>query len=278
MWVSDSPDATSYVNVDRIPEADFLAGRARMRLPSGLTIAGLVTDELGQPVPGARVSQNFAFRHPDRSLLTTADGSFLFRNGRPGDLALTAQATHLAPVVTSMVLNASVGNLRITLPAGLALRGRVVDGAGAPVAGATLEAASPTSDSRTLFEWEAKTGADGRFVWSAAPTEQEYAVYAGGFEARERLKLAAGGPEHTIRLTKLSAPTPTRIHGRVVDAATRHLPPHFKPMGNKAPPIGIPKPAPPGDSANASIAPCLKGTAAFALTTFRPGITRSKCA
>jgi len=80
-WLPDSPESSSYINVERIPEGDFLAGRALMRLKAGLAIAGVVRDESGQAVPGARVTQNFEFRRSERSLLTDADGSFRFRNG-----------------------------------------------------------------------------------------------------------------------------------------------------------------------------------------------------
>src|SRR5206468_12026788 len=107
-WLSDSPESSSYMNVERIPEGDLLAGRALMRLKAGLAIAGVVRDESGQAVPGARVTQNFEFRRSERSILTDADGSFWFRKGRPGNLSLTVQAANLAPVVTSLVFNASI--------------------------------------------------------------------------------------------------------------------------------------------------------------------------
>ena len=227
-WITDSPDAPAYVNVDQIPQADFLAGQALMRLESGLAIAGVVTDESGQPVVGARVTQDFDFHNPERSLPTEADGSFHFRNGRPGNLSLTVQAANFAPVVTSMVFNASLENLHVILPAGRALRGRVVDDADNPVAGATVEPASPTSDSRTLFQWHAKTDAEGRFAWDAAPAVQEYAVYADGYETELHLKLNADTTEETIRLTRKSAPSAARILGQVVDAGTKQPPPSVR--------------------------------------------------
>ena len=227
-WLPDSPESSSYINVERIPEGDFLAGHALMRLKAGLAIAGVVRDESGQAVPGARVTQNFEFRRSERSILTDADGSFRFRNGRPGNLSLTVQAANLAPVVTSLVFNASMENLQVILPAGRVLRGRVVDDGENPVAGATIEAASPSSDSRTLFEWRAKTDAEGLFVWEAAPEVQEYAVYASGYETRSRLPLVADGSEQTIRLTKGTGHAATRIFGHVVDAETRQPPPSVR--------------------------------------------------
>lgn len=220
-WVTDSPDATSYVAVDKIPEADFLAGRALMRLIPGLTIAGFVTDSSGQPVAGARVTRDFDFHGAERNLATDGDGTFEFGNGRPGKLSLTVQAAAFAPVVTSMVLNASIKNIRVILPEARTLRGRIVDDAENPVSGATVEAASPSNDSRKLFQWRTRTDAAGRFVWEAAPAVQEYAVSASGYETQSRLELNADGDEQTIRLARKTSPTPVRIDGEVLDATTK---------------------------------------------------------
>jgi RNA polymerase sigma factor (sigma-70 family) len=227
-WMTDSPDAMPFVNVDKIAEADFLAGRALMRLKPGLVIAGTVSDESGRPVADARVTQDFEFRRPLRSLLTDADGSFQFRNGRPGNLSLTVQAASLAPVVTSVVLSASVENLRIILPAGRVLRGRVLDGADNPIVGATVEAASPSRDSHVFFQWHAKTDAEGRFAWEAAPEAQQYAIHASGYESKASFSLVADGTEQTIRLRNESGPAATPIFGRVVDAETKEPPPSVR--------------------------------------------------
>ncbi|MBI3415427.1 MAG: sigma-70 family RNA polymerase sigma factor [Verrucomicrobia bacterium] len=223
-WVTDSPDMAAYLNVERIPEADFLAGRALMRLKPGLVIAGTVTDESGQPVAGARVTQNYDFHDSERSLVTSAEGSFQFRNGRSGTLSLTIQADNLAPVVTSMVLNASVDNLHVVLPAGQELLGRVVDETDQPIADASIEPASPSSDSRTFFQWHVKADANGRFAWNAAPAVQEYAVSASGFESLRRVKLTADGSEQMIRLTRKLRLASVNVLGEVVDAATKRPP------------------------------------------------------
>ena len=223
IYASDSPDSANYVRVDRIAEADLLAGRAIMRLKAGLTIAGQVTEENGWPVTGAKVTQGFDFNRPELNTVTEADGSFRFGNGRPRELSLTVQAAGLAPVVTSLVMNASVENLQFRLPMGGTLLGRVVDEADQPVAGATIEAASPSSDSRTLFEWRAKADADGRFSWATAPDHQEYAIYASGYESQSRITLAGDGVEQVVKLQKKNVAS-VRILGEVVDAETK-LPP-----------------------------------------------------
>lgn len=223
-YASDSPDSPSYVSVNRLAEADLLAGRAILRAKRGLVIAGVVADEVGQPVTGAKVTQNYDFRSPERTTLTAGDGSFRFGNGRPRELALTIQAAGLAPVVTSFVANASMNSLRFVLPRGELLFGRVLDDAGRPLHGATVEAASPSADSRTLFEWRTKTDADGNFSWDAAPATQSYAVYASGYETKERTVLAADGTEVTIHLKKKAGTAAVRILGEVVDAETKKAP------------------------------------------------------
>jgi len=222
-YASDSPDSPRYVNVERIPEADFLAGRAVMRAQPGLTIAGKVTDESGSPVGGAKVTQSFDFTRPERSMVTDADGLFRFRNGQPRELSLTVQAAGLAPVVTSFVMNASVENLRFTLPPGHTLRGLVVDETGQPIADATVEAASPSADSRTFFEGHARTDRNGIFTWDSAPTRQEYAVYASGYESERRITLVADANAQRIQLKKMRTAS-VRILGQVLDADTK-MPP-----------------------------------------------------
>lgn len=220
-FASDSPDSPAYTSIDRLAEADLLAGRALMRVQRGLVIAGTVATEDGRPVAGAKVTQGFAFSSEDRRVFTDAGGLFRFGNGRPRQLSLTIQAEGLAPVVTTLVVNASVENLNVTLPTGQKLRGQVVDEAGLPISGATVEAVSPSADSRTLFEWRAKTDADGRFRWDAAPASQEYAVYASGYETQSRAILKAGADEQVIPLKKKTGATAVRILGQVVDAETK---------------------------------------------------------
>jgi len=128
-------------------------------------------------VDGAKITQGYDFRSQERTTQTAADGSFRFGNGRPHELALTIQAAGLAPVVTSFVVNASMENLRL-FSRGQFLFGRVLDEAEQPIAKRRSKRQSPSSDSRTLFEWRTNTDAEGRFSWDAAPATQNYAIYA----------------------------------------------------------------------------------------------------
>ena len=220
-FTSDSPDAPSYTKPNTIAEADFLAGRALMRLQRGLVMAGIVADEHGTPIAGAKVTQNWYYRDPERYQMTDAIGSFRFENGRPTEISLTVQAAGYAPVVTSIVMKADADQLRFVLPAGKQLIGRVVDENGKGISGASIEAASPRADSTVLFEWRTKTDAEGRFAWDAAPEILTYAVSASGFEGLRQVKLSAGADEQIVRLTKKTSTASVRILGQLMDAETR---------------------------------------------------------
>jgi RNA polymerase sigma factor (sigma-70 family) len=223
-YVADSPDAPNYTSVDRIPEADLLAGRAVMRAKPGLIIAGNVTDESGSPVSGAKVTQKFDFYHAERNTITQPNGSFRFGNARTGEMSLTVQAAGLAPVVTSFVMNASAENLGFTLPVGRTLLGRVVDELDQPIIGATIQPVSASGDSQTPFQWHADTDGDGKFKSDAAPVGQDYAVHAPGYQSQSRINLAAAGTEQVIRLQKANELGSIKIAGRIVDAETKLAP------------------------------------------------------
>jgi RNA polymerase sigma factor (sigma-70 family) len=220
-FISDSPDAPPYTRPNRIPEGDFLAGRAIMRLQRGLIIAGSVADESGQPIASAKVTQNYNYRDPERYRFTEGDGSFRFENGRSNEVALTLEALAYAPVVTSLVMQASAEQLRFVLPPGRRLFGRVVNESGEPIAGASIEAASPRADSTVLFEWRTRTDADGNFVWHTAPAVQEYAVNAGGYDSQRRVKLSAGAGQQIVRLKRKASTASVRILGQLLDADTK---------------------------------------------------------
>ena len=220
-FVPDSPDSPPYTNVDRIPEADFLAGRVIMRLKRGLIIAGVVVDERNDPVAGAKVTQHWSYIEPERYRITGQDGAFRFENGRPKETFLTLQAAGCAPVVTSIVMKADAADLRFVLPPGKRLMGRVVDENGQAITNAAIAPAGPRADPSVLFDWRAKADVDGRFSWDNAPVTQEYNVVASGFESQPRVNLTADAGEQIVRLTRRASSASVRILGQLLDAETR---------------------------------------------------------
>jgi RNA polymerase sigma factor (sigma-70 family) len=227
LYACNSPDELGYVGIEKISDEDFLAQRAVMRVKSGIIIGGTVTGENTEPIAGAKVSQNYDFRASERNVLTDADGAFGFSNGRPGELPLTVQATGFAPEVISLRLITNVENLQIVLAAGRLLLARVTDEYGQPIRGATIKAASPSEDSRTLFQWDTKTDEDGRFSWDGAPASQYYAIYAPGFQTLSHVTLVADGIEHSVKLEREETPS-VRVLGQVLDAETKLPPPSPK--------------------------------------------------
>ncbi len=168
IYACDSPDELGYVGIEKISRTGLLAQRALMRVKSGIIIAGTVTDENKLPIAGTKVTRSYDFHSSEHNVLTEVDGIFRFSNASPGELSLTFQAGGFAPKVISLHVSTNVETLQIILPAGRNLVGFVTDESGQPIRGATIDAASPTEDSRTLFEWHTKTGDDGRFSWDLA--------------------------------------------------------------------------------------------------------------
>ncbi len=223
LYASDSPDSPATVGVERVAEMDLLAAKSVMQIKSGLIIVGAVIDEAGQPVAGAKITQDFAFRDPQRTSLTSDEGTFQFHNGCPREVSLTVQAEGLAPLVTTVFVDARAERLRVTLPHGQLLLGRVVDELEQPIAHAIIKPRSPTADSRTIFEWHTKSDTEGRFSWENAPSSQEYAVEASEHESEGRIQLIANGTEQVIKLTKQTG-APVRIVIQVVEAETKRPP------------------------------------------------------
>ncbi len=133
-------------------------GTVHLALARAASVAGKVIDEKGQPVPAAQVRlaseggmRAFTRRGPaafigGQGALTAADGSFRLRNLTAGrNLAVEASkvgyATAHRPGVT-LKTGETVANISLTLKKGLEARGRIVDAAGKPIAGAEIRVAS----------------------------------------------------------------------------------------------------------------------------------------
>ncbi len=130
---------------------------ANLALRRAASLAGKIVDEKGLPVAGARVSvaQEFNLRAIRRrgiaaaaqailggGALSGADGTFRLRNIAPErnlevEAVKSGFATARQPGITLKAGDALTG-ISLTLRKGLAARGRIVDAAGKPVAGAQI--------------------------------------------------------------------------------------------------------------------------------------------
>lgn len=126
-------------NVDVPPEAPL-----RVALETAARVSGRVVSADGKPVPRARI--RFRLRQERRlnavgSAFTGADGRFRIDELPPGAHRLAVEATGHPPLVIerfTLVGDRELEGLRLQLPPGSELRGRVVDADGQGIAGANV--------------------------------------------------------------------------------------------------------------------------------------------
>lgn len=193
-----------------------------MVMKKGFTVTGRVLDTDGKPIEGATVAQGsdrFGSHYPD--MRTDKDGRFEFRNVRPEQIVLTVQAKGYAPELQELAPQKELAPVEFRLERGHTLRGRVVDKAGNPIAGAFV--ASDTWRGHRSLRWRVDTDAEGRFRWDEAPAD-EVLIDMGkqGYMIIRRHGLTASDQEHTITMH-----LPLRVSGRVVDRETSEPIPKF---------------------------------------------------
>ncbi len=142
-----------------------------IRLPTGASITGQVTDAAGQPVGEAVVRLG---NHVGGSDVPTArsgvDGRFRLTGCWPGTSALTVQARGHAP--QTIEIESAIGQVTeqdFQLQPSHTLTGTVIDRSGKPVAGAVVRIHG--WQGRDVLDWQTKTDAQGRFQWNDAPAE-----------------------------------------------------------------------------------------------------------
>ncbi|MGC6486037.1 MAG: carboxypeptidase regulatory-like domain-containing protein [Planctomycetota bacterium] len=146
----------------------------RLRLRPGYSIVGNVLNDVGAPVPNARVSLESLPRDARRarSVVTAADGSYRFEDVAAGPVRMVARHASWQPVAAPAVVIGSRrdAELRFERPTMPPLRG-VVRGAedGAAIEGARVELV-PLDQSLGLVEAvTATTGPDGAFLVEGLP-------------------------------------------------------------------------------------------------------------
>jgi RNA polymerase sigma factor (sigma-70 family) len=199
--------------------------RVALALTRGAAVSGVVVDEAGAPVAGARVvaaaaTEPFPVIDPRRDgVVTGKDGAFRLPAVAAGTHRLTASHPDHGPVTTEPFVIDGVtprGGLALQLTAGATVRGVVRDRAGSPVA-----AADVTLVARGHVHWrmrrQAFTGGDGRFTIAGLPRRPVDVVawHPSGASAIVEVDLAAAR-EHDLALTLDIAGV---IEGVVVDRA-----------------------------------------------------------
>jgi RNA polymerase sigma factor (sigma-70 family) len=196
-----------------------------MQLERGLTIAGLVRNEAGEPVAGAEVhfsgpgndmslADNIQFG-PDTTARTDAHGRWSC-NLIPRDFEqLSLVVTHQDYAEANLKVRPSgpdADRLVVTLPAGLLVAGVVQDSSGRPIEGAVVRQVRLNGE----HERSRTTEASGAFEFkNAAAGELLLAVQAEGFAPAVRT-LQVAGNEPALRFELGPGQL---LHGRVVDEA-----------------------------------------------------------
>lgn len=155
-------------------EVSVLGEPMRLQLQPGFEITGFVLNDVGAPVPNARVSVESVLGEQRRARFTetSADGSYRFTNMAAGPAQLVARHESWQPArAAALVIGGrKQTDFRFDRPSMIPLRGRVLSAATQkPIAGATVQLV-PVSDSLGLVDAIATTtAADGTFLLGGLP-------------------------------------------------------------------------------------------------------------
>jgi Carboxypeptidase regulatory-like domain len=150
---------------------------------------------------------------------TDANGRFTLGIREGAIAALTARRAGFGPAMQTVRVGAEPQRITLTLSQPRRLAGRVVNGAGRPIVGATLSLDSWRGSQ--ALEQNITTDADGRFVWEDAPSEEvRVQVYGDGY-LRTTVSVVAGAPNSIVLESR------TTVKGTVVDAQTGERIPRF---------------------------------------------------
>ncbi len=194
-------------------------GRFVFKLSRGVTVQGVVVDKQGKPVPKAKVVVGKLGKGEFRETTTLEDGSYVAKACRPGETCVAVSAKGFATRVLDLNLAADFSPLNITLESGRALRLKVVNQAGQPVAKAMISANLSESTLAHLGKSDTNGLAN---VQAPSAGTITIRVSAGGYAAAE-VEVTADGQEHSIVLTKEMV-----LSGIVTDATTGRPIPQFR--------------------------------------------------
>jgi hypothetical protein len=216
-WVTHPEFLRGVVNA---PLDAMVAGKADVVLKPGEVIEGRILDDVGKPLAGASIvaaaSRDVSSDRPQS--VSDVDGRFRMANVEPGIKSVVVSAPGRMPELRAVQASRGMSPLEIRLRPGKALRGRVVDENGKPIAGAHVSIGDWRNVRVRL--WSTRTGAEGRFVWDSAP-DDEVTIYAArpgysgdghGVTADEREKVWTLSESMHIHGTVTDAKSGKRIH------------------------------------------------------------------
>ncbi|HEY6228336.1 MAG TPA: sigma-70 family RNA polymerase sigma factor, partial [Verrucomicrobiae bacterium] len=207
-------------NLPPVSIRELRAGRARLKIAAGVDLSGIVVDANGIAVEGAAVVEsvgNGNLRILSRKT-TDARGAFHLPNQQEREVLLGASAEGHGSISTLVTISKGMEVVRLQLPMETPLVGRVTDQQGSPIADAHVGLIDYMNDGIGL-EWGAETLADGRFVWTGAPTNELILYVTAEGYAPQLARAKAGPKEHVIRL-QAGVRERLRFTGTVTDADT----------------------------------------------------------
>jgi uncharacterized GH25 family protein len=205
---------------------DLFDQTATVTLREGKTIRGHVVDEKGDPIRNAAITFDEQYWwHKEKPRATTDDNGDFRVSGMeldkgqnyvpPGGspLYLTIQAAGYAPELIGVK---EPGDIRtVTLRRGHAVRGRIHDESGKPVAGVSV-IERHWRDQRNRLGLGMESKADGSFEIADLPADEIIYDFAkDGYMSVENFAMTPGGEDYIVLMKP-----PLKIVGSVVDAET----------------------------------------------------------
>lgn len=213
-------------------ERELLNLKHVFRLRTASALEGIVSDEGGTPIAGARVRVGPRSMTGSRETRTDSDGRFTLLGGPTGSTVLTAEADGFAPKTLPVTLTERKDSVRIALAKGVPLRIRVMDTDGAPVPNAHIllntfpgsVSGESQSGSKVQTSFTGQSDAEGRAVWENAPGgTHEFDIAATGFLRKNGVLVPADDQEHDIVMKPALV-----LQGTVIDADTGRPIPRFR--------------------------------------------------
>lgn len=213
-------------------ERELLNLKHVFRLRTASALEGIVSDEGGTPIAGARVRVGPRSMTGSRETRTDSDGRFTLLGGPTGSTVLTAEADGFAPKTLPVTLTERNDPVRIALAKGVPLRIRVMDTDGAPVPNAHIllntfpgsVSGESQSGSKVQTSFTGQSDAEGRAVWENAPGgTHEFDIAATGFLRKNGVLVPADDQEHDIVMKPALV-----LQGTVIDADTGRPIPRFR--------------------------------------------------